>query len=283
MNRLSTLIVLTGLSLPAGLSLQAADAPPLRALLITGGCCHDYAKQKDILKQGLEARINVVVDQVHVDVPPGTDATKPPLPILGNANYAKGYQVVIHDECAANIADPAAIRNALAPHLQGIPGVNLHCAVHSYRIGNPGEKAEPGSERARWFEYLGLQSSSHGPQEPLVIQFEAASHPITKGLTGWTTGREELYNNIQLFPSATVLARATQTTKGRDGTTKESEAVVAWANEFQGARVFTTSVGHNNVTVEDARYLDLVARGLLWACRKLDAQGQIAAGYARKP
>ena len=28
---------------------RAADAKPLRALLITGGCCHDYAKLKDIL------------------------------------------------------------------------------------------------------------------------------------------------------------------------------------------------------------------------------------------
>ena len=31
---------------------RAADSKPLRVLLITGGCCHDYAKQKDILKKG---------------------------------------------------------------------------------------------------------------------------------------------------------------------------------------------------------------------------------------
>ena len=30
---------------------HAADAPkPLKVLLITGGCCHDYKAQKDILK-----------------------------------------------------------------------------------------------------------------------------------------------------------------------------------------------------------------------------------------
>ena len=38
---------------------------PLRALLITGGCCHDYVKQKDILKQGLERRLNIVIDHAH--------------------------------------------------------------------------------------------------------------------------------------------------------------------------------------------------------------------------
>jgi len=32
---------------------SAADDPkPLKVLLVTGGCCHDYAKQKDILKPG---------------------------------------------------------------------------------------------------------------------------------------------------------------------------------------------------------------------------------------
>ena len=44
----------------------AADEPkPLKVLLITGGCCHDYAKQKDILKKGIEARANVVVDIIY--------------------------------------------------------------------------------------------------------------------------------------------------------------------------------------------------------------------------
>src|SRR5256885_12444388 len=44
-------------------SVVAAAVAPLRVLLITGGCCHDYAKQKDILKKGLEERANVVVDR----------------------------------------------------------------------------------------------------------------------------------------------------------------------------------------------------------------------------
>ena len=35
-------------------------------------------------------------------------------------------------------------------------------------------------------------------------------------------------------------------------------------------RVFSTTIGHNNDTVGDPRYLDLVTRGLLWAVNKLD-------------
>ena len=246
---------------------QAADGPkPLRVLLITGGCCHDYAKQKDILKSGLEQRAYVVVDQVHTD----DKSTKPPLAILGNADYAKGYDVVIHDECAADVSDPATIAAVLAPHRQGIPGVNLHCAMHSYRVGNPGTKATNGSVRSAWFDYLGLQSSGHGPQEPIALNFLGSAHPITQGLTNWTTIKEELYNNIQIFPTATPLIKGTQTLKQKDGTTKDVETVVAWANQYDKTRVFSTTVGHNNQTVADGRYLDFITRGLLWSCGKLD-------------
>ena len=82
MRALTCILTLAGLL--AG-NLHAADKP-LRALLITGGCCHDYAKQKDILKQGLERRINIVIDQAHSD----DKSTKPPLPIFGKPDYAKG-------------------------------------------------------------------------------------------------------------------------------------------------------------------------------------------------
>lgn len=259
-------------------SAHAADAKPLRVLLITGGCCHEYANQKEILKHGLEARANVVVDQIHSD----SGATKPPLAIYGNPDYAKGYDVVIHDECAADVSDPATIKSVLAPHRAGTPGVNLHCAMHCYRIGNPSEPAIAGAERALWFDYLGLQSSGHGPQLPIAIQFTNQTQVLTRGLNDWTTINEELYNNIQIFPTATSLARGKQITKNKDGTPKENDTVVAWVNDYQGTRVFSTTIGHNNATVADARYLDLVTRGLLWACGKLDDQGNIKPGYGPK-
>jgi len=259
-------------------SALAADVEPLRVLLITGGCCHDYAKQKDILKQGLEQRANLVVTQIHSD----DKSTKPPLEIYNHPDYAKGYDVVIHDECAADISDPAVIKGVLAPHRAGIPGVNLHCGMHSYRIGNPSEKAAPGSERAMWFEYLGLQSSGHGPQLPIAISFTKKKGGITRALSNWTTINEELYNNIQVLATATELAHGTQTVTNKDSSVKENKYVVAWVNDYHGTRVFSTSIGHNNDTVADGRYLDLVTRGLLWACGKLDDTGQLEPGYGPK-
>src|SRR6266545_7963726 len=44
-------------------SVRAAE--PLHALLITGGCCHDYEAQKKILSEGISARANVTWTIVH--------------------------------------------------------------------------------------------------------------------------------------------------------------------------------------------------------------------------
>ena len=275
------LAITTALGLPA----FAADAPkPLRVLLITGGCCHEYDKQKDILKQGIEKRANVLVEQIHTN----DKSTKPPLPIYGNPDYAKGFDVVIHDECSSDIKDPAIIQGVLKPHADGIPGVNLHCAMHCYRFGEYKTPVAPGADNSHWYEYLGLQSTGHGPQEPIALSFFEQSSPITKGMSDWTTVKEELYNNIQIL-TGKPLVRGKQIahvkSKDKDGketvTDKETETVVAWTNEYgpKKTRVFSTTIGHNSATVEDARYLDLVTRGVLWSAGKLDDDGKPAKGY----
>ena len=41
---------------------------------------------------------------------------KPDLPIFGVPEYANGYDLVIHDECAAGITDVAGIEGVLFPH-----------------------------------------------------------------------------------------------------------------------------------------------------------------------
>lgn len=253
---------------------------PIKALLITGGCCHDYAHQKDILKQGIEARANVTVDIIYV----ADDSTHPALPIYGHPDYANGYDVVIHDECAADINDPAVIQGVLKPHQDGIPGVNLHCAMHCYRSGDFGKSLPIDAPNAHWYEYLGLHSSGHGPQEPIAIKFTDPSHAISTGLADWTTIHEEHYNNIDVYDTAHALAHGTQVIKNQAGEPQRTnDFVVAWVNTYHGkTRVFSTTIGHNNETVSDARYLDLVTRGLLWACDKLEANGKPKSGYGPK-
>lgn len=247
--------------LPAAL-LAAGPVRPLKVLLVTGGCCHDYATQKEILKKGLEARANIEVTQVHVN----DESTRPKLPILGNPGYAAGYDVVIHDECAADVSDPKLIDGVLRPHRDGVPAVILHCAVHSYRIGDPRVPAKPGESRGAWFDLIGIQSSGHGAQKPITVAFATPRAPWLAGLSDWTTGPEELYNNVRVADTVTPLA------SGRQGA---DTAVTVWTNRYAGkTRVFGTTLGHNNATVADARYLDLVTRGVLWAADKLEEKAR---------
>ena len=231
-------------------SVSHAETKPLKALLVAGGCCHDYAKQHIILSQGIQARANVQVDVVWTD----DKSVTPPLPLYDNPDWAKGYDIIIHDECAAGVKDMALVKRILDVH-KTIPAVHLHCAMHSFRTGTD-----------VWFKHLGIQSASHGPQEPIAITFVDKEHPITQPLADWTTIKEELYNNVNIFDGH-PLAMGKQVVKGKD-----VDYVVAWTNEKVGARSFSTTIGHNNDTVADARYLDLVTRGLLWAMDKLTAE-----------
>lgn len=241
---------------------HAADAEkpkPIKALLITGGCCHDYGRQKDVLTIGLKQRLNIEVTQVHT-----TDTTtKARFEMYENPDWAKGYDVVIHDECTSDVKEMPYVENILNAHKNGVAAVNLHCAMHCYRIGT-----------SDWFEFVGIQSSGHGPQKPIDVTYLDRAHAITRGLENWTTVNEELYNNIKPIPSAKPLARGRQDTGNR-----VDDYVVAWANEYGKSRVFSTTLGHNTATVADARYLDLVAHGLLWSVGKLTDEGKPMTGY----
>jgi type 1 glutamine amidotransferase len=245
---------------------RAADDPrPIRALLVIGGCCHDYARQKDILTKGISARANV---QWTVAYDPDT-STSHKNPVYDSPDWAKGFDVVVHDECSSDVRDLDVINRILEPHRQGLPAVVLHCGMHCYRSKGYPQMTTP------WFEFTGLASTGHGPQEPIAITFLDRSSPITKGMADWTTINEELYNNFtgKLLDTAHPLARGVQTSRNnKAGKPITTQAIVAWTNEYRGkARVFATTLGHNNATVADPRYLDLVTRGLLWSVDRLGA------------
>lgn len=154
----------------------------------------------------------------------------------------------------------------LKPHREGLPAVVLHCGIHSYRTeGYP--------KSTLWFDFTGLASTGHGPQAPIEITYLDDKNPILHGLKGWTSQNEELYNNFadKLLETARPLAAGKQMYKNKDGGDVTADAICVWTNRYnKKTNVFATTLGHNNSTVGDNRYLDLVARGLLWSVGKLD-------------
>jgi type 1 glutamine amidotransferase len=241
-----------------GTAVEAQEPPrPIRALLVIGGCCHDYATQKELLTRGISRRAHV---EWTIAYDPDT-TTRHKNPVYDNPDWARGFDVVVHDECSSDVSDKATIERILRPHRNGLPGVVLHCAMHSYRTeGWNRNRATP------WMQFTGLISTGHGLQQPIAVSYPDRDSPITRPLADWTTVDEELYNNAagRLEPTAHALALGKQ---GRAG------SIVAWTNTYNAqARVFGTTLGHNNQTVGDPRYLDLVTRGLLWAVDRLEVR-----------
>ncbi len=277
-------------ALAAGLYIaQAAETAvkPLRVLVVAGGCCHEYDKQTLALKEGIEARLNAIVDIAYNP----DKTTKATFEIYKAKDWDKDFDLIIHDECSADVTDPAYVSAILNAHKAGKPAVNLHCAMHSYRWGNYREPVQAGADNAGWYEMLGLQSTGHGPQQPIAITFTDKSHPIAKGLEGWTTINEELYNNVQML-TAKPIASGVQIVppkakKGEalpaDAKPTEATAVVAWTNEYgpNKTKIFSTTIGHNTATVSDPRYMDLLTRGILWATGHIDENGKAQAGYGK--
>jgi hypothetical protein len=274
MRKLLTAVAVAALSL--GTAAFAQEKPkPIKALLVLGGCCHDYAHQKDILSKGIAERANIEFTIAY-----DTDKTTKHLnPVYEKDDWAKGFDVVIHDDCTADVNDDAVVARVLKPHKDGLPAVVLHCAMHSFRTKGWDNKSAPPTP---WFELTGLPTIRHGAQLPIALTFVDKQSPITKGMEDWTTIKEELYNNNigKLLDTAQPLVRGKQVVKARDGKEHTDEYVVAWTNTYNGkTKVFGTTVGHNNETVSDPRYLDLVTRGVLWTTGHLTDDGKPAPGY----
>ncbi len=284
------LLVVIGLTLSPCISV-AQDATKksstLKVLLVAGGCCHDYQTQTKLLKEGIERRINA---EVTVVLSTNT-TTKASFEIYQSDDWAKGYDVVIHDECSADVTEQPYVDRILNAHRKGTPAVNLHCAMHSYRWGDFKKPVELGADNAKWYEMIGVQSTSHGPKTPIDVVYTDSSHVITSGLKDWTTIDEELYNNMNVFSGTTPLVTGNQVAppskkelqENPNAVAKKSSSVIAWTNEYgpNKTKIFSTSLGHQNDTVADTRYMDLVVRGLLWATGNITPEGQPNAAYAK--
>lgn len=242
------------------------EAKPLKVLMITGGCCHDYENQKLILAEGISGRANVEFTIVHEEGPEGKKDKTHKISIYEKADWAKGYDVVLHNECFGAVTDVAFVENIAKPHFNGVPAVMLHCSTHSYRAAQTDE----------WRKCVGQTSMKHEKNRDLKVRNVAEDHPVMKGFPKeWLDPKDELYENIKLWENFKPLGTA----YGED-TKKDHHCI--WTNQYGGARVFGTTLGHNNSTMEDPVYLDLVTRGLLWACGKLGEDGKPLPGYEAK-
>ena len=88
----------------------------------------------------------------------------------------------------------------------------------------------------------------------------------------WRTPNGELYVIEKTWANCEPLATA----YGQD--TQQQHPVI-WTNEYGKAKLFGTTLGHHNETMLSDEWLDVVARGTLWVCGKLQDDGKPQPGY----
>src|SRR5688572_25396441 len=243
-NRL--LILLS--ALVATFAAHAAPAP-VRALLITGGCCHDYEFQARTLTEGIKKYGNVTWTVMNE----GGKTKNAKFALYETPNWAKPYDVVVHNECFADLKEVEYVRKITAAHQSGTPAVVIHCAMHTYRA----------LQEDDWCEFLGVTSRRHDHQATYSVKVLLKNHAVMRDFPEkWVTPMDELYVIEKLWPNARALATSVSEKDGK-------EYPVIWVNDYRGTRVFGTTYGHGNVTWEDPIFIGLVSRGILWAAGRL--------------
>ncbi len=227
-------------------------APVIKALLITGGCCHDYDNQRELIPAavGIHSKLKVEWTVMHSRSKAGDTL----LEFYKNPDWAKGYDVVVHNECFANVGDVDYIAGILQPHIDGVPAVLIHCSMHCYRTGPTKEE---------WFKFCGVHSPGHGPKHPFEVQITAPEHEVMRGMSNWVTPNGELYFINKSYPTMTPLAESKSEKTGEMNTN-------IWVNAYgpNKTRVFATTIGHHNETMLQNQYMEMITRGLLWAAGK---------------
>ncbi len=225
--------------------LYAQGKRPLRILLVTGGCCNNYAFQTEAIKASLPASVSAEWTVVNE----GGTGTTAMISLYDKADWAKGYDLVIHNECFADTKDPEYIKKISSAHYKGVNSVVINCAMHSYRA----------AEIDEWREFLGVTSRRHDHQSRYPVKSLSTKHKVLEGVPSeWTGPKDELYIIENVWPKTTVLAVSTSE---KDGSTN----AVAWTNRYGKARVFGTTFGHSDEMFKDPVFIKLLGNGIRWA------------------
>src|SRR4051812_1179966 len=73
---------------------KSSAKSPLRVLLVTGGCCHNYKLQSEMLTNAV-GRMSLAGAEWKI-VNEGGSGTKAQISLYDDPNWAKGFDVVVH-------------------------------------------------------------------------------------------------------------------------------------------------------------------------------------------
>src|SRR5262245_15067912 len=245
---------LTALALPLlGMPLGAADAPPIKVLIITGDHGHTWKETTPFLKD-LLTKAGMAVD-----------VTETPAKDLTAANLAKYDVLLLNYKDTRNGAPDSrwsdANKSAFADAVRGGKGLVVYHHASSAFVG--------GSDFDKEFEKViaggWRKQGNHGKRHEFSVTIRKDDHPITKGMPAeFAQSNDDLYQNSVMFPDSVVLATAFSDMKKDPKNTDKHEPVV-WVATYGKGRVYENVLGHDVAAMKSPGFQTLLIRGVEWA------------------
>ena len=106
-------------------------------------------------------------------------------------------------------------------------------------------------------------AGAHGPQHQIPITVRVADHPITKGMPKyWLTNKDECYAKLR-GPAEKMTILATGKDSSGDAPTDRHEPALM-VIEYGKGRVFHTTLGHEDYSMESVGFIISFTRGVEW-------------------
>lgn len=245
--------LLTALSLAASSAL-AADTRPVRVLIITGDHGHNWKETTPFLKKLLTGAGH----RVDVTETPSRDLLPSKL---------REYDVLLfnyRNTPRGAKANPESVwsddnKQAFIDAISGGTGlVVYHHASSAFtgkgKFDREFEKLSAGGWRKQGY---------HGKMHKFTVKVQK-DHPITRGLSEFEHGRDELYQNSLITPGSEILVTAYSDPEKDPKNTGKDEPMV-WINKYGKGRVVQNALGHDVTAMQSAGFQTLLIRCVEWA------------------
>jgi type 1 glutamine amidotransferase len=246
-------LVLTG-SLTWCFAGFADETKPVKVLIITGDHGHKWQETTPFLKKVLEKAGH----KVDVTETPSADLVPDKL---------KTYDVLLlnyKDTKKGAQENPKSLwtgenKRAFADAIRsGVGLVVYHHASSAFTDGSGWEQEFEKITAGGW-----RKQGNHGKMHVFTVKV-GKEHPITRGLSQFEHGRDELYQNSVITSGSDILVTA-YSDKSKDPKNTGKDEPMVWVNKYGNGRVVQNALGHDVEAMKGPGFQALLIRCVEWA------------------